>query len=123
MSTKAVNSHDPFTFEADMELPLEETAGGITFGVKDPQNPSGKWFCINVDRGGPLSRVFAQTNGNPDFIQDFPLTDDEKVQTTFHLKVVREVEDGPVKFYLGVKGSSAQAAEDLLKTLKESLPC
>ena len=28
-----------------------------------------------------------------------------------------------VKFYLGVKGSSAQAAEDLLKTLKESLPC
>ena len=101
MSTKAVNSHDPFTFEADMELPLEETAGGITFGVKDPQNPSGKWFCINVDRGGPLSRIFAQTNGNPDFIQDFPLTDDEKVQTTFHLKVVREVEDGPVKFYLG----------------------
>lgn len=65
MSTKAVNSHDPFTFEADMELPLEETAGGITFGVKDPQNPSGKWFCINVDRGGPLSRILPRPTATP----------------------------------------------------------
>ncbi|MBC8570613.1 cadherin-like beta sandwich domain-containing protein [Zongyangia hominis] len=101
MSSKAVNSHDPFTYEADMELPLDQTAGGITFGVKDPTNPSAKWFCMNVDRGGPLSRIFAQTNGNPDFILDYPLTDEEKDLTSYHLKVVREVKDGPVKFYLG----------------------
>ena len=54
-----------------MELPLTEQAGGITFGVKGPQNPSGKWFCINVDRA-PSFPDLCPDQRQPDFIQDFP---------------------------------------------------
>ncbi|MBC8569926.1 cadherin-like beta sandwich domain-containing protein [Zongyangia hominis] len=99
MSTKAVNSSDPFTYEAKMTLGLDQQAGGIAFGVKDPGNPAGKWICINVDRGG-VSRIFSETNAKADWIHDVALTQEQKNKTTYQLKVERAVKDGPLSFYL-----------------------
>ncbi len=99
MSTTMINSSESFTYEAQLNLPVGQQAGGIVFGVRDPANPLSKWFCLNVDRGGNAC-IFSETNGVADFIQAIPLSEEKKNQTTYQLKVERETENGPFNFYL-----------------------
>ena len=54
---------------------------------------------LNVDRGGNAC-IFWETNGVADFIQAIPLSEEQKNQTTYQLKVERETENGPFNFYL-----------------------
>ena len=86
LSDKALSGDALFTYEVDMTP--ESNNNGLAFGVKDPQNPTARWYCFSVEGDNIL--IFNQTDGNPgDGLRIIPLTEEEKGLDTYHLKVVR----------------------------------
>lgn len=100
VSAKAVSKSDPFTFEADMNIGEGQNAGGIVFGIKNPDNPLAKWYCINVVRDAGISMIFTETDSRADWIDNKQLLPEEKAAGVYHLKVERQLKDGPFTFYL-----------------------
>ncbi len=100
VSTKAVDRSAPFSFEADMKFTDGGNAAGIVFGIKNPENPLAKWYCINVVNGGGISMIFTETDSRADWIDNKQLEPAEKSAGSYHLKVERKLKDGPFSFYV-----------------------
>lgn len=74
-----------FIYEGQLEI-ADGTAGGLVFGINDPNNPASSWYCLNVDLGAGVSKLFKNT-GSQNWSEEYRLSDDEKNNKKYHLKV------------------------------------
>ncbi|MBC8569357.1 cadherin-like beta sandwich domain-containing protein [Zongyangia hominis] len=121
MSGAYVSAEQAFTYEASFSI-VEGTAGGIVFGVADPNNPSADWYCANVDKSGNRggkkdSRIFHVKNGlqsekGRDLTTDELATDDYTIKVVYdgeghfssYLNDVAVMENEPISFNGGYFG-------------------
>ncbi|MBQ9429289.1 MAG: hypothetical protein IJU41_07085, partial [Clostridia bacterium] len=89
-----------FSIEATMRL-TDGDCGGITFGVASPQKPSVAWYCVNVNRATPKTRLFSVgvgTVGTASAAQR-SLTAAETEKDTFTVRI-EVTERGRISYWL-----------------------
>lgn len=87
-----------FTYEADVHFE-KGTAAGLTFGVGDQDHPTGKWLCINVEKGNQnVAKLFKNT-GSEDWAVKHKLSEEEKNAKDYHFKIVYDGK-GRLEYYL-----------------------
>lgn len=93
------NSSSAFIYEAQVSN-FDGQAAGLVFGVANPSAPSSKpWYCVNVDKGSGIAKMFYNTGTNQVWDVSKPLTDQQKAATAFKFKVV-VTGDGKMQYYL-----------------------
>ncbi|MBQ3004158.1 MAG: GH32 C-terminal domain-containing protein [Clostridia bacterium] len=63
MTGICVPSDTAFTVEATCDLLAGSKAGGIVFGVADPQKPASGWYCANLTMASKSARIFSVKTG------------------------------------------------------------
>ncbi len=63
MTGICVPSDTAFTVEATCDLLAGSKAGGIVFGVANPQKPAEGWYCANLTMASKSARIFSVNTG------------------------------------------------------------
>lgn len=93
------NSSSAFIYEAQISN-FDGQAAGLVFGVANPSAPSSKpWYCVNIDKGAGIAKMFYNTGTNQVWDVSKPLTAGQKAATAFKFKVV-VANDGKMQYYL-----------------------
>ncbi len=89
-----------FEVEATMQI-TSGNCGGITFGVASPISPSVAWYCVNVDKGAKITRLFSVGTGtaSTNSTARRPLTAEELAKDTFTVRI-EVTERGKISFWL-----------------------
>lgn len=88
----------PLTVEADVKI----TAGralGLVFGVTNRDNPSSRWYYVNVDLGTKVAKMRAEKVSSSTLNVQKPLTDQELSASSYHYKLVIDRSNN-ISFYL-----------------------
>lgn len=90
-----------FTVEATYDLRSGSKAGGIVFGVGNPEKPSSGWYCANLTLGSKKARIFSVNTGTIGAGSDtlYPLTEEQLAQTPYRLRLEVTAE-GEMSFYV-----------------------
>lgn len=88
-----------FTYQGMLDI-ADGTAGGLVFGINDPKNPAASWYCLNVDLGSNVSKLFKNTGGQ-NWSEEYRLTAEEQKNKSYQLKVEY---DGKGNFTFYVNG-------------------
>ncbi|MBC8570615.1 GH32 C-terminal domain-containing protein [Zongyangia hominis] len=75
----------PFSLEADVKT-ISGQASSLVFGIQDWNNPGATWYCFNVENNS--GKFFKNVNGAEVIKKTYNLTDDQKKNRTFKMKVV-----------------------------------
>lgn len=88
-----------FSYQGALDI-ADGTAGGLVFGINDPKNPALSWYCLNVDLGSNVSKLFKNT-GNQNWSEEYKLSNEEQKNKSYHLRVEY---DGKGNFTFFVNG-------------------
>ena len=78
----------PFTYEADVKNTSGQYAS-LVFGIQDLDNPAATWYCFNLSKDLGHGRIFKNVAGQGEVItQPYQLTEEQRNQESFHMKVV-----------------------------------
>ncbi len=99
MSDVKMDKGIAFSYTAD--IAIENIAGGLVFGIEDPDNPEKVWYCMNIDAGNPnsvLVRLFKVSEGALTWTVNIVKSDYE-ANKSYNFRVDVK-EDGAMEFYV-----------------------
>ncbi len=97
-------------FRYSAEISVDNVAGGIVFGVKNPDSPEDLWYCMNIDAGNmeaPLVRLFKVEGTELIWSNNVVKHDYVKGQT--YTLTIEVFEDGSIDFYVDDEYMASQA--------------
>ncbi|HPZ53035.1 MAG TPA: hypothetical protein PLI11_08960 [Clostridia bacterium] len=97
-------------FRYSAEISVDNVAGGIVFGVENPDSPEDIWYCMNIDAGNmdaPLVRLFKVDGTELVWSNNVVKHDYEKGQS--YTLTIEVFEDGSIDFYVDDEYMASQA--------------
>lgn len=101
MTNVCVPAETAFTVEATYDLRSGSKAGGIVFGVGNPEKPASGWYCANLTMGQKKARIFSVKTGTIGSAADtyYPLSEEQLAETPYRLRLEVTAE-GALSFYV-----------------------